>query len=105
MRITLEVLHVAACPNLAPLLDRLRVATDLPVTTREISTEDAARAAGMNGSPTLLINGQDPFSNPNLQGGDSGISCRIYRDEHGRAVPAPSVAQLRAAVAGSTAGS
>jgi hypothetical protein len=27
------------------------------------------------------------------------VSCRIYRDEHGRAVPAPPVAQLRAAVA------
>lgn len=54
----------------------------------------------MNGSPTLLINARDPFSNPNLQDCDSGISCRIYRDEHGRAVPAPSVAQLRAAVAG-----
>jgi hypothetical protein len=50
----------------------------------------------MNGSPTLLINGRDPFTNPNLQ--DCGVACRIYRDEHGRAVAAPSVAQLRAAV-------
>jgi hypothetical protein len=98
MNTTLEVLHVADCPNLAPMLERLREATDLPVTTREISTEVAATAAGMNGSPTLLINGRDPFPNPNLQDRDCGVACRIYRDEHGRAVPAPSVAQLRAAV-------
>lgn len=99
MSITLEVLHVADCPNLAPLLERLRKATDLPVTTREISTGIGATTAGMNGSPTLLINGRDPFPNPNLQDCDCGVACRIYRDEHGRAVPAPSVAQLRAAVA------
>ena len=102
MSITLEVLHVADCPNLAPLLQRLREATDLPVTTREIV---AATAAGMNGSPTLLINGRDPFPNPNLQDCDCGVACRIYRDEHGRAVPAPSVAQLRAAVAAIAAAS
>jgi hypothetical protein len=53
----------------------------------------------MNGSPTLLINGRDPFPNPNLQDCDCGVACRIYRDEHGRAVPAPSVVQLRAALA------
>jgi hypothetical protein len=52
----------------------------------------------MNGSPTLLINGRDPFPNPTLQDCDCGVSCRIYRDEHGRAMPAPSVAQLRDAV-------
>lgn len=98
MGTTLQVLHVPDCPNLAPLLQRLREATDLPVSTREISTAAAAAAAGMNGSPTLLINGQDPFLNPNPHDHDRGVSCRIYRDEHDRAVPAPSVTQLRDAV-------
>jgi hypothetical protein len=97
MRIDLEVLHLADCPNLSPMLERLREATDLPVVIREISTEAAATAAGMNGSPTLLINGRDPFPNP--KDCDCGVACRIYRDEHGQALPAPSVAQLRAAVA------
>lgn len=97
---TLDVLHVPDCPNLAPLLKRLREATDLPVTTREISSAAAAAAAGMTGSPTLLINGRDPFPAPTLQNSDSGVSCRIYRDEHGQAVQAPSVGQLRDAVAG-----
>jgi hypothetical protein len=99
--INLEVLHVADCPNLGPMLERLREATGLPVITREISTEAAATAAGMNGSPTLLINGRDPFPNP--KDCDCGVACRIYRDEHGQAVPAPSVAQVRAAVAAADA--
>jgi hypothetical protein len=96
---TLEVLHVPDCPNVAPLLAHLRHATDLPVTTREITTDAEAATFGMAGSPTLLVDGRDPFSGPE---GNAGIACRIYRDEHGRPVPVPSVTQLRDAV---TAGS
>ena len=96
MSITLEVLHVPGCPNVAPLLEHLRQATDLLVTTREITTEVEAATSGMAGSPTLLVNGRDPFSGP--EGCACGIACRIYRDEHGWVVPAPSAAQLRAAL-------
>ncbi|MGH3587468.1 MAG: DF family (seleno)protein, partial [Pseudonocardia sp.] len=88
MSITLEVLHVPGCPNLAPMLQRLRESTDLPVATREIRTRTGAAGAGMNGSPTLLVDGRDPFPAAGPQEGDWGLSCRIYRDEYGRAVPA-----------------
>jgi hypothetical protein len=37
--------------------------------------------------------GADPFARPGLI---PAVSCRLYRDEHGRQVPAPSGAQLRA---------
>jgi hypothetical protein len=100
MTLHLEVLHVPDCPNLAPMLDRLRQATELAVTTREISTDAEATASGMAGSPTLLINGADPFAAPGQC--DCGVSCRLYRDEQGRVVPAPSVEQLRAAIAAAT---
>jgi hypothetical protein len=93
----LEVLHVADCPNLTAMLERLRQVTGLPVTTREITTDTAAAAAGMAGSPTLLINGVDPFRAPTGDGG--ALACRIYRDENGHPVPIPSVAQLRAVLA------
>jgi hypothetical protein len=93
---TLVVLHVPDCPNLAPMLGRLREVTDTPVTTREVGTDAEATALGMAGSPTLLINGVDPFAEPDGPAG--GVSCRLYRDEHGRIVPAPSVAQLRDAI-------
>jgi hypothetical protein len=47
----------------------------------------------MTGSPTLLADGADLFARPGLL---PSVSCRLYRDEHGRQVPAPSAAQLRA---------
>jgi hypothetical protein len=104
MTSTLEVLHVPDCPNLPPLLERLRVVTGWPVTTREIHTTAEAEAAGMAGSPTLLVNGRDPFRPADGREREFGVSCRIYRDEHGRAVPVPSVGQLRAALADAVAG-
>lgn len=92
----LEVLHVPDCPNLPPLLERLAEVSDLPVTTRVIDTDADAARFGMAGSPTLLIDGVDPFT----AAGDCecGVSCRLYRDEDGRIVRAPSVEQLRDAL-------
>jgi hypothetical protein len=92
----IEVLHVTDCPNLRPMLDRLAEATDLPVATREVSTDAEAVRWGMNGSPTLLIDGIDPFASRINAG--CGVACRLYRDKEGRIVPAPSVEQLRAAL-------
>jgi hypothetical protein len=92
----LEVLHIPDCPNLPPLLERLAAVTDLPVTTRVIDSDNEAAEFGMAGSPTLLINGVDPFATGD--DGDCGVSCRLYRDQDGRIVPAPSVEQLRHAI-------
>lgn len=93
----LEVLHVTDCPNLRPMLDRLAEATDLPVATLEVTTDAEAARLGMNGSPTLLIDGIDPFASADQC--VCGLSCRLYRDEEGRIVPAPSVDQLLDALA------
>ena len=51
----------------------------------------------MNGSPTLLIDGIDPFASADQCA--CGVSCRLYRDQEGRIAPAPSVDQLRDALA------
>ena len=93
MSLHLEVLHVPDCPNLGAMLQRLRQVTDLPITTRVITTNTAAVMAGMAGSPTLLINADDPFTT--ADGPAGGLSCRVYRDEHGHPTPAPTPAQLR----------
>lgn len=61
-RTTLEVLHVPDCPNLPRMLDLLHEITDLPVTIREVTTDSEATRLKMAGSPTLLINGTDPFA-------------------------------------------
>ena len=42
----------------------------------------------MTGSPTLLINGVDPFALGTS--GECSIACRLYRDENNQIVPAPS---------------
>ncbi len=53
-------------------------------------------AGGMHGSPTLLVNGADPFATPDQP---PSLSCRLYRDASGRTGPAPSVQALRQALA------
>ena len=46
--------------------------------------------------PTLLIDGTDPFAEP---GQRLSMSCRQYRDDDGQPAGAPSVSQLRKAIA------
>ena len=92
----LTVLTVPGCPNAAAFEERLAAAlTRYPgavVRRFQIAEEQEAAAAGMAGSPTLLINGSDPFAVP---GQVPGLSCRLYRDAAGRPSGAPSVADLR----------
>lgn len=95
----LQVLSVPDCPNVAllqqRLADLLSGREDVAVTTEVIETPEQAIAVGMNGSPTLLIDGIDPFAE---QGQAPSVSCRLYRDETGNPTGAPSVTQLRAAL-------
>ena len=94
---TLEILQLPECPGadlLAARLDGL-----LPgrarVIRRVVASQAEAERLGMTGSPTLLADGADPFARPGLL---PAVCCRLYRDEHGRQVPSPSAAQLRAAL-------
>lgn len=94
----LTVLAVPDCPGARVLLERLRAVLGdraaVSVTLTVISTESEAARWGMHGSPTLLINGTDPFAAL----GQPSLSCRLYRGEDGRASGAPSVSQLQQAV-------
>lgn len=95
----LTVLTVPGCPN-AAILDRRLAAVlvgrnDVSVAHQVISDEDEAARRGMRGSPTLLIDGSDPFAGPEDA---PGMSCRLYRDEDGRLSGAPSSGQLRQAI-------
>jgi hypothetical protein len=95
----LSVLAVPDCPNGPIMLERLGlVLADYPdarVTGHVVRDEAEAVRLGMHGSPTLLVNGIDPFAVP---GSRASVSCRVYRDESGRGQGAPSVAALRRAV-------
>jgi hypothetical protein len=97
--VELTVLTVAGCPNAAAFEERLAAALaghpGVVVSRHQITGEQEAAKAGMVGSPTLLINGRDPFAAP---GQVPGLSCRLYRDAAGRPAGAPSVADLRRAL-------
>ena len=95
----LEILQVPDCPNATVLAARLAELAgawpDLSITHEIVTTAPEARRLGMTGSPTLLADGTDPFARPWQS---PSISCRLYHDEQGRPIPAPSLGQLRAAL-------
>ncbi|MFD4868416.1 alkylmercury lyase family protein [Streptomyces sp. NPDC058412] len=64
-----------------------------------VEVRDEAQAArwGMTGSPTVLLDGVDPFA---PAGAAPSVSCRLYREADGAVSGAPSVAALRQALAG-----
>jgi hypothetical protein len=98
------VLAVPDCPSALALDERLAsVLEDRPdvVVTRQIIS-DAGEAArwGMHGSPTILVNGSDPFV---AAGQETSMSCRLYRDDDGKIGRVPSLAQLRQALSERTA--
>ncbi|WP_345123141.1 alkylmercury lyase family protein [Streptomyces chiangmaiensis] len=96
MRIT--VLTVPDCPNAPVVEERLSWALDgraAEVERVEVSNPAQARRLGMTGSPTVLINGMDPFAVP---GAPASLSCRLYRGPDGRIEGAPSIADLRRAL-------
>ena len=92
----LTLLTVPACPHAALFEERLAAAlADRPGTVvrrRVVADEREAAEAGMHGSPTLLVDGVDPFAAP---GQPPSLSCRLYRDAAGRADGAPPVDALR----------
>ncbi len=92
----LTLLTVPDCPNAAVFEERLAAALashpGTVVRHRIIVGEREAAEAGMHGSPTLLIDGADPFAAP---GQPPSLSCRLYRDAAGRTGGAPSVQELR----------
>lgn len=93
-----ELLVVPNCPHENVASERLRHALDdtghttTPVKVRTMTAEAVAGTPDFAGSPTILIDGADPFAEQAT--GSGAFSCRIYHGEAGLA-GAPSVEQLR----------
>ena len=81
-----EVLTVPDCPHRAETVARLRAAlaaartVGAVVTERVIANGAQADAGGMNGSPTILVDGLDLFG---VESTGPSMSCRLYRSQAG----------------------
>jgi hypothetical protein len=93
--VRVELLYFDGCPNwreadrrLSAALDEL--GSDEVVTYGKVSDPDEAERLQFGGSPTILIDGRDPFAEPDAP---VGMSCRVFRTDEGLA-GAPTVEQL-----------
>jgi hypothetical protein len=95
----LTVLAVPGCPNVEVMAKRLGIAAaglpDVTVVRRVVRDERQAAALGMRGSPTLLIDGADPFAAVSQP---TGLGCRLFPHADGSLRGAPSVGSLRRAL-------
>ncbi len=96
----MQLLVVVDCPNedraaviLRQALDEAGLA-DVRFSTRVVADQAEAEAVGFVGSPTILINGGDPFAPPTRA---AGLACRLYRDDAGVS-GVPPLAPLRQAL-------
>ncbi|AOD24843.1 thioredoxin family protein [Rhodococcus pyridinivorans] len=91
----IELLYFDGCPNWQLARDRLAEAlaatgnAGTPIRLRRIETPEAAERAAFAGSPTIRIDGIDPFGPTE----GVGLTCRVYRTADGPG-GAPSTAEL-----------
>lgn len=87
----IELLVVAECPNENAAVDLIGAAVvetgvHAEVTRTIIASQDQARERGFVGSPTFLLDGSDPFAQPEAP---VALACRLYTTPDGlRGVPA-----------------
>lgn len=100
----IELQYFEGCPHwkvadgrLGPLAEALGIEIDY----RPVNTAEEAVIAGFRGSPTILIDGRDPFAS-----GDepAGLSCRLYQTPDGPA-GSPTISQLANALGTGASGS
>lgn len=96
MRVALR--YFDGCPNWRVAEERLRQvleevgASEIAIELERIETLERAQAVAFRGSPTVMVDGEDPFLDENAP---IGLACRIYRSPEG-SQGAPSITQPRA---------
>lgn len=92
-----ELLYFDDCPNWKIAAERLDVVAarlGLIVSRRIVDTPEEAEAAQFRGSPTILIDGVDPFAT----GQETfGLACRLYQTPEGPA-GSPTIEQIEAVI-------
>ena len=95
--VDVELLLVPDCPHASAAQALLRSVLDAaglvstPIRISVIDSEQEAADRGFLGSPTIRINGIDPFAEP---GRPTGMACRLYPGTGGL----PPAAELRKAL-------
>lgn len=93
---SITIQYFAGCPNYGLAEQRVHEAirrcgtSKTVVRAQEIVDEAEAERVGFRGSPTVLVDGVDPFAQA---GAPVGFACRVYTTPAGRE-GAPSVEQL-----------
>jgi hypothetical protein len=93
--VEVELLWLPGCPNWRVTDARLQEAlaatgVDAEVVLVEVGTPGEAERLRFRGSPTVLIDGRDPFAD---EPAPVGLSCRVFRTQDGLR-GAPTVDQL-----------
>ena len=94
-----QLLFFDGCPSWRVMDVRLREALrtagiDGEPTYVEVTTPEQAERLGFRGSPTVLVDGRDPFADDDAP---VGLSCRVFPTPEGLR-GAPTVEQLLAAL-------
>ena len=93
----LQLLYFPECPHWRVADERLSEVArrfGLSVEYQLVTTAEEADRVSFRGSPTILVDGVDPFA---IGDEPVGLSCRIYRTPQGYA-GSPTAAQIAAAL-------
>lgn len=96
----IELLVVPDCPSAGPAAAAVHTAlrdvglSGIDVTTTVIASPQEAELRGFAGSPTILLNGHDPFAEPRQR---PALACRRYPYPSGPS-GVPELAALRRAL-------
>lgn len=96
--VNVTLLYFDDCPNWKTADDHLRMLAkenpNMILERRIVATAEDAEATQFRGSPSIIVDGTDPFAEPDAP---VGLSCRIYQTPNGPA-GSPTLDQLRSAI-------
>jgi hypothetical protein len=85
MSVRVTIQYFDGCPSWQTARDRLldaaqRAGIDIDLDLQRVETLDDAERWGFVGSPTILVDGVDPFAQ---SGAPAALACRLYRTATG----------------------